>query len=80
MGYWKQQLIAEQVEEADRVATPMPWHSHAALTRRNIRAASEVTRNAYRSAVRDQLLNFLVGFGLGVALATMTAILIVVTP
>lgn len=37
MGAFKNQLIADQVEVGDRVPKPMPWYSHASLTRRAVR-------------------------------------------
>lgn len=36
MGYWKQQLIAEQVEEADRLPLPKPASSHVAFPSRRL--------------------------------------------
>ncbi len=35
MGYWKNQLIAEQVEVGDRVPVPIPAANHVSLQYRN---------------------------------------------
>lgn len=64
MGYFKEQLIADQVEEADRPAAPKPASVHAALTmptRRDRRVRQEQIRRRDTDIVVSMSLSFLLG-------------------
>jgi hypothetical protein len=65
MGYFKNQLIADQVEEADRVPAPKPATSHVSLTRAQARAIQQVTDQQVKKIMREAYLLTLVAFGLG---------------
>lgn len=49
MGYFKNELIAQDIEVGDRIPAPVPAYAHVALTRRNLRGVESVmfTRRAY---------------------------------
>lgn len=76
MGYWKQQLIAQDIEVGDRVATPSPWYTHAALTRRNIRHEQRTREQQLRQQWRDERAGLIYMFLLGVMLGASTMSLI----
>ena len=65
MGYFKNQLIADQVEEADRVPAPKPATSHVSLTRAQARAIQRATDQQVKKTMREAYLLTLVAFGLG---------------
>ena len=62
MGYYKQQLIADQVEVGDRIPAPKPAASHVALNQR-VNAPVFRTRRAH---VRSHLAVTIAGVLLGV--------------
>jgi len=77
MGYFKNQLIAEQVELGDRVPAPKPaWHHVAWDTRRGRLAWEAAGRRALRRAVGHWfaggffgiLIGFIAGVMMGVEL------------
>ena len=72
MGAFKNQLIAEQVEEADRVPAPKPATSHVALTRAQLKATRKASDQALRKTMREAVylavLGFTVGAVFGIAL------------
>lgn len=64
MGQLKQQLIADQVEEADRPAPPLPASVHAAVTmptRRDRRIRQEQIRRRDTDILVSMSLSFLLG-------------------
>ena len=65
MGYFKNQLIADQAEEADRVPAPKPATSHVSLTRAQARAIQQATNQQVKKTMREAYLLTLVAFGLG---------------
>ena len=66
MGYHKNQLIAEQVEEADRIPAPKPATSHVAFpTRRSRKQASRIARHNYRKMNQRIILDAVVYVGIG---------------
>jgi len=76
MGYFKNQLIANQVELGDRVPAPRPASSHVAyghgiLSRRFVRTMEREHRDYHRSsliavATIATAVGLLVGFTVGV--------------
>lgn len=65
MGAFKNQLIAEQVEEADRVPAPKPATSHVSLTRAQARAIQRATDQQMKKTMREAYLLTLVSFAIG---------------
>lgn len=65
MGAFKNQLIAEQVEEADRVPAPKPATSHVSLTRAQARAIHRATDQQMKKTMREAYLLTLVSFAIG---------------
>ena len=70
MGYYKQQLIAGQVEVGDRVPTPKPASTHIGWNQR-IPSPVTKTRYAYNTSV---VLMFSVGFVAGFASAAVLGV------
>lgn len=72
MGYFKNELIAQQVEEGDRVPEPKPATEHVALRQQNIsgwRLHVTMRRSEYIAAQLGLGIGMLVaGFILGVVL------------
>jgi len=70
MGYYKQQLIAKQVEVGDRVPAPKPASTHIGWNQR-IPSPVTKTRHAYNASV---VLMFAVGFVAGFASAAVLGV------
>lgn len=65
MGAFKNQLIAEQVEEADRVPAPKPATSHVAFTRAQLKAIRKASDQALRKTMREAVYLAVLGFTFG---------------
>lgn len=65
MGAFKNQLIAEQVEEADRVPAPKPATSHIALTRAQLKAIRKASDQAVKKTMREAVYLMALSFTLG---------------
>lgn len=77
MGYFKNQLIAEQVEVGDRVPAPRPATSHVAFpTRRQRIEAQRLIRENLEKQTRDLYVSAAVYFGIGVALGVFVGVMI----
>lgn len=69
MGYWKNQLIAEQVEVGDRLPAPKPASAHVALalpTRKQWRMREKQIRDDVREMYKGVALFFVLGLLIGV--------------
>jgi len=69
LGYFKNQLIAQQVEEADRIPTPIPASRHVSLQYRNKRIVGPIVlsrRAYYRHMTIVVALALALGFLIGV--------------
>lgn len=66
MGYFKNELIAGQVEVGDRIPAPKPATSHVAFPERRLRRQMEQrVRRSVRADLRAVTLNSLMMFVLG---------------
>ena len=76
MGYYKNQLIASQVEVGDRIPAPKPATSHVAFpTRRSRVEAERISREKMRKLNRELLGTAVgyttIGFALGIFLGVV---------
>jgi len=66
MGYFKNQLIAQQVEEADRIPAPKPASEHVAFpTRRSRTQARRIANHNIRKMNRRLLIDAIVYVAIG---------------